>query len=146
MSHATFRQGDITRAVRAAKALTPTDLAELEKMLLEAGIGEAEDIERARQTSHGFGTFVRSLVGLDRAAVSAAFSEFLGESTPSADQITFIDMIIEYLTDQGTMDPGLLYEPPFTDIAPTGPEPIFGEAKTSRLVDAIDALNRSAVA
>ena len=136
----------VLHKLRQGKALTATDISELERMLLLAGIGEAGDIERARQTSHGFGTFVRSLVGLDRAAVSAAFSEFLKEGTASADQITFVNMVIEYLTDQGTMDPGLLYEPPFTDIAPTGPEPIFGEAKTARLVDAIDALNRSAVA
>ncbi len=136
----------VLHKLRQGKALTPIDISELERMLLEAGVAEAGDIERARQTSHGFGTFVRSLVGLDRAAVSAAFSEFLKEGIASADQITFVNMVIEYLTDQGTMDPGLLYEPPFADIAPTGPEPIFGEAKTARLVDVIDALNRSAVA
>ena len=136
----------VLHKLRQGKALTATDISELERMLLEAGVGEAGDIERARQTSHGFGAFVRSLVGLDRAAVSEAFGVFLGDSTATADQIEFVNMVIEYLTDQGTMDPGLLYEPPFTDIAPTGPEPIFGEAKTARLVDAIDALNRSAVA
>jgi type I restriction enzyme R subunit len=136
----------VLHKLRQGRALTATDIAELERMLLEAGVGNADDIERARQTSHGFGTFVRSLVGLDHAAVSATFSEFLKDGTASADQITFINMVIEYLTDQGTMDPGLLYEPPFTYIAPTGPDPIFGEVETARLVDAIDALNRSAVA
>jgi type I restriction enzyme, R subunit len=50
-------------------------------MLLDAGIGEAGDIERARQASQGFGRFVRSLVGLDRAAVSEAFGEFLSRGT-----------------------------------------------------------------
>ena len=67
----------VLHKLRQGKPLTPTDLSELEKMLLDAGIGEAGDIERARETSHGFGRFVRSLVGLDRAAVSEAFSEFL---------------------------------------------------------------------
>jgi type I restriction enzyme R subunit len=59
------------------KALTPSDLKELEKMLLDAGIGDAAHIEKAREISDGFGLFVRSLVGLDRAAVSEVFSEFL---------------------------------------------------------------------
>jgi type I restriction enzyme R subunit len=113
---------------------------------LRSGIGEAGDIERARQTSQGFGRFVRSLVGLDHAAVSAAFGEFLASGTATAAQIEFINMVIEHLTDQGVMDPGLLYEPPFTDVAPTGPDTLFGEEKVARLVRKIEAINDSAVA
>ena len=55
-------------------------------------------------------------------------------------------MIIEHLTDQGVMDPALLYESPFTDVAPTGPEQLFGEEKVTQLFGKIDELNRSAVA
>ena len=49
-------------------------------------------------------------------------------------------------TDQGMMDPELLYEPPFTGIAPTGPEHLFDDAKVVRLVTTIRAINDSAVA
>jgi len=41
-------------------------LAELERMLVESGIGRPEDVEKAKAESHGLGLFVRSLVGLDR--------------------------------------------------------------------------------
>ena len=132
--------------LRQGKALTPTDLGELEKMLLDAGVGEAGDIERARKASHGFGRFVRSIVGLDRASVREAFGEFLAEGIATAAQIEFINMVIEHLTDQGVMDPALLYEPPFTDVAPTGPDQIFDEEKVTRLFTKIQALNDSAVA
>lgn len=138
---------DITlHKLRHGKPLTPSDLNELEKMLLNAGIGEAGDIECARQISQGFGRFVRSLVGLDRAAVGEAFGDFLSSGTASAAQIEFINMVIEHLTDQGGMDPALLYEPPFTDIAPTGPEKLFDEEKVARLFTKIQAINDSAVA
>ncbi|WPO42035.1 DEAD/DEAH box helicase family protein [Tardiphaga sp. 42S5] len=136
----------VLHKLRQGLPLTPTDLSELEKMLLDAGVGELGDIERARAASQGFGRFVRSLVGLDRAAVSEAFGEFLASGTASAAQIAFIDMIIEHLTHQGVMDPALLYEPPFRDIAPTGPEQLFDEARVTQIFSKIAAINASAVA
>ncbi|CAN7580600.1 DEAD/DEAH box helicase family protein [Mesorhizobium sp. LjNodule214] len=136
----------VLHKLRQGKPLTAVDLAELEKMLLDAGVGDAADIEQARETSHGFGRFVRSLVGLDRAAVSEAFGEFLSTGTASAAQIEFIDMIIEHLTHQGSMDPSLLYDPPFTDVAPTGPEQVFDEVHVAQLFSKIREINDSAVA
>jgi type I restriction enzyme, R subunit len=136
----------VIHKLRQSRPLTPTDLKELEKMLLDAGIGEAGDIERARETSQGFGRFVRSLVGLDRAAVNEAFGDFLSTGIATATQIEFINMVIEHLTHQGVMDPSLLYEPPFTDIAPTGPEKVFDEERVARLFAKIREINSSAVA
>ena len=136
----------VLHKLRQSKPLTASDLSELEKMLLDAGIGEAGDIERAREVSNGFGRFVRSLVGLDRAAVREAFSEFLAAGTATAAQIEFINMVIEHLTDQGMMEPGLLYEPPFTGVAPTGPEHLFDESRIVQLFTKIKAINDSAVA
>ena len=115
-------------------------------MLLHAGIGEAGDIERARETSHGFGRFVRSLTGLDRAAVSEAFGEFLGAGTASQTQIEFIGMLIEHLTDQGVMDPAVLYEAPVTDVAPTGPDQVFDEDRVTQIFSKIRSFNESAAA
>ncbi|CAN7685884.1 DEAD/DEAH box helicase family protein [Mesorhizobium amorphae] len=136
----------VLHKLRQGKPLTTIDLAELERMLLDAGIGDAGDIQRARETSNGFGRFVRSLVGLDRAAVAEAFGEFLSAGTASAAQIEFVGMIIEHLTDQGTMDPSLLYEPPFTDLAPIGPEQVFDEGHVAQLFSRIQEINDSAVA
>lgn len=132
--------------LRHGKALTAIDLGELEKMLVEAGIGDAGAIERAREASAGFGRFVRSLVGLDRQAVNDAFAEFLGNGTATREQIEFVGLVVDHLTAQGMMEPGLLYESPFTDVAPQGPEQVFNDAETIRLFEVIEVLNRSAVA
>ena len=99
-----------------------------------------------REGSRGFGHFIRSLVRLDRVAVQEAFGEFLAAGTATATQIEFINMIIEHMTDQGVMDPALLYEPPFTDIAPTGPDQVFDEAKVTQLFHKIQEINDGAVA
>lgn len=66
--------------------------------------------------------------------------------TATAAQIEFGGLVTEHLTHQGTMDPGLLYEPPFTDIAPTGPEQVFDEPRIGNLSSRIQELNESAVA
>lgn len=136
----------VLHKVRQGKALTASDLDELEKMLLDAGVGAEGDIERARETSQGFGRFVRSLVGLGRQAVNAAFADFIGDGTASAAQIEFIGMVVDHLTERGAMDPALLYDSPFTDIAPRGPEEMFEEERVVQLVDRIRTMSDSAVA
>jgi type I restriction enzyme R subunit len=130
--------------LRHGKPLTETDIEELRQMLLSAGIGEPAHIEKATELTHGFGPFIRSLVGLDRAAVAEAFSSFLSDASVTAGQIEFLDMVIEHLTEKGVMDPALLYESPFIDMAPEGPQQVFDFDKTKKLVEVIRGLNESA--
>jgi type I restriction enzyme R subunit len=73
---------------------------------------------------------------MDREAAKQAFGQFLSGKAQSANQIEFINLIIDHLTEHGVMDPGLLYESPFTDINPQGPEGVF----TSEQVDGLIAL------
>ncbi|MFG1265069.1 DEAD/DEAH box helicase family protein [Xanthobacter aminoxidans] len=131
--------------LRHGKPLTETDIAELRRMLLDAGVGESQHIEAASALAHGFGPFLRALVGLDRHAVAERFSEFVADAAATAQQIEFLDMVIEHLTENGSMDPGLLYESPFTDIAPSGPEQVFTLQRAQKLVTIINDLNASAV-
>ncbi len=76
-----------------------------------------EDIERAQAEAQGLGLFVRSLVGLDREAAKEAFAGFLSGQTPTANQIEFVNLIVNHLTEHGVMDAARLYESPFTDLA-----------------------------
>jgi type I restriction enzyme R subunit len=63
--------------LRMDKPLTPSDLEELESMLAENGIGDADTTARAKEESQGLRLFVRSLIGLDRGAAKEAFADFL---------------------------------------------------------------------
>jgi type I restriction enzyme, R subunit len=132
--------------LRMNKPLTPTDLDSLEDMLAENGIGDAETIARAREESQGLGLFVRSLVGLDRGAAKEAFADFLDGKVHTANQIEFIDLIINHLTEHGVMGAALLYESPFTDIAPHGPDDLFTSNEVDSIVSVLDRVRASALA
>jgi type I restriction enzyme R subunit len=93
----------------------------------EAGIGTPQEMERIRGEG-GLGVFVRSLVGLDRAAAKRVFDTFIEGRKLTAHQHEFVNMVIDHLTARGVMDARLLYESPFTDIDPLGVAGVFEEA------------------
>jgi type I restriction enzyme R subunit len=121
--------------VKRNEPLTPTDLKELERIFLEAGVDEtALD---ALQGEGGLPRFVRMLVGLDRETAKGAFSEFLHGRRLSANQLQFLDLVIDYLTARGVMEPSLLYESPFTDFDRNGVEGVFEHGDVVRLVQVL---------
>ncbi len=137
------------RRLRSGKPLTRLDIEELERMLLEAGVGSDADIEIAKKTETaqvgGFGVFLRSIIGLERGAVQEYFAEFIAGGA-SGDQIEFVGMVIEHLTRNGVIDPGLLYDSPFTELTPDGPDSLFSEDDVERFLTKLRTLNRSAEA
>jgi type I restriction enzyme R subunit len=133
------------RKLRMNEALTPTDLAELERMFLQAGIGEQDALDRVKADG-GLGVFVRSLVGLDREAAKKAFSYFLTDKNLGSDQIEFLNMIIDHLTERGTIEAASLYESPFTDVNPLGLGGVFGSEATAKIVSIVREISERAAA
>ena len=131
--------------LRFNQPLTVSDLSELERMLSEAAIGTDEDLEHAK-TAFGLGIFIRSLVGLDREAAKQACSKFLSGTTASANQIEFINLIIDYLTHHGIMEPRLLYESPFTDLNSSGLDGVFSSEQIDELLSVLDDIRAAAAA
>jgi len=125
--------------------LTRTDLDQLEHMLLDAG-GTQEVIDRAKEQSNGLGFFIRSLVGLDHETAKQAFSQFISGTAVSASQIEFINLVVNYLTENGVMETDRLYESPFTDINPQGPEGVFRSAQVDSIVNVLIEIKQRAVA
>jgi type I restriction enzyme R subunit len=132
--------------LRLNKPLTTSDLGELERMLLDNEVGGPADIELAKEKSHGLGIFVRSLIGLDRSAAKESLGTFLDGKRLSASQIEFVDMIVNHLTDHGVMDAALLYESPFTDLTPHGPNGLFQTGEVNELMAALELVRATAVA
>ena len=106
----------------------------------------AEDVEQAKTASAGLGRFVRSLVGLDREAAKTALNRFTGGKIMRANQIEFLNLIIDHLTEHGVMDARLLYDSPFTDFSPRGVDGVFESKEVDQLVAILDDARRRAVA
>ncbi|MXP21954.1 DUF4145 domain-containing protein [Gordonia sp. HNM0687] len=124
--------------LRTGKPLTDSDLDSLQELLARSGAGSADDLQQAIAEADGLGRFIRSLVGLDRQAVNERFTDFLADTNATADQIDFVGLIIDHLTRNGTMEPGQLYDPPFTDKAPQGPDQVFDMTRLTKLVEIIE--------
>lgn len=131
--------------LRRNQPLTTTDLEALERMLLEAG-GTPALITEAKAQCHGLGLFVRSLVGLDHEAAMQAFSEFINGTTATPNQIEFINLVVQELTQAGVMEPARLFESPFTDVSAQGPLGVFPPAKVTLLVGVLTQIRERAVA
>ena len=132
--------------LRTNRQLTPTDLEELERILRESGVGTPEDIERAKDSAEGLGLFVRSLVGMDRAAAKEAFAGFLAGRPLTANQIELVGMIVDHLTENGAMDPARLYESPYTDLNPLGVDGLLPQNAVDEVVSILGEVRRRAAA
>jgi type I restriction enzyme R subunit len=128
--------------LRRNEPLTKGDLAEIERIFVEAGVDLAS--LDALRSDGGLGRFVRSLVGLDLAAAKQAFAGFIGGKVLTADQLEFLDLIIDHLTARGVMDPKLLYESPFTDFDSNGVEGLFSPTDAATLVQTLRDLDANA--
>jgi type I restriction enzyme, R subunit len=135
----------VIHKLRWNEPLSQPDLLALEKMLVEAGAGTAEDLSRVRADG-GLGLFVRSLVGLDRGAAKQAFAGFLSGKSLTANQIQFVNLVVDYLTQSGWMEPERLYESPFTDFSPSGVEGVFTADQVSQIVMVLEGIRASAAA
>jgi len=131
--------------LRRNKQLTAGDLSALEAMLLTAGIAHGADLARASGDSGGLGLFIRSLVGLDRSAAVEVFETYLDDTRFTVDQVRFVNLIVDELTANGVMEPQRLFESPYTDSAPTGPEVFFPPADVTVIVDILGEVRSRAM-
>lgn len=131
--------------LRRNRQITATDLDELERIFIETGIGSEDEIQQAKTKAGGLGVFLRSLTGLDREAAAAAFDQFQRGRTFTSAQLRFLNEVIDYLAHNGTIKVDILYETPFTLIAPGGPEDLFPDQEVDSMVKTLESVNATAV-
>jgi type I restriction enzyme R subunit len=132
------------RKLRNNEPITQAELQALEQMLFEQGsLGTRDEFSRV-YGNQPLGRFIRSIMGLDSNAAKAAFASLLREQTFNAQQIRFLDTLINFLTVKGVVDAAMLFEAPFTDLNSSGIMGVFDEATSARIIDLLEEVNRNA--
>jgi type I restriction enzyme R subunit len=64
----------------------------------------------------------------------------------NSNQIEFVNLNVDHLTERGVIDAAVLYESPFTDRTPHGPDGLFTPAQIDELVIGLDSIAATAIA
>lgn len=124
--------------------ITQAELDTLDTMLFEQGsLGSKADFTQA-YGQQPLGKFIRNILGLDAQAAKRAFADILEHQTLNAQQIRFMDQIINFLTVKGVIEPAMLFEAPFTDINAQGVAGLFETPTASKIISLIETLNHNA--
>ncbi len=91
--------------------MTEYEFCELERIFTRE-LGSAGDYERAYGDTP-FGLLVRKLVKLDHDAAMEAFAGFINTGDLNEQQIAFVHKVVDYIVENGYMEPRALTQPPF---------------------------------
>ncbi|MEJ4088326.1 DEAD/DEAH box helicase family protein [Galbibacter orientalis] len=121
--------------------VTDAEVKKLEEFLFNEGVGTREEFEK-EYGLEPLTKFIRKIVGLDIEAANNLFSKFIQSGNLNANQIIFIQKIINYLNTNGILDKGLLTKPPFNEHHEKGILGIFpDEEKIVKIISIIDQVN-----
>lgn len=92
--------------------LTQQDIEELQTILWQK-LGTKEDYDKI---AHGLdlGAFVRQIVGLDKEVVSKLFNDYMNQYNFNSAQEEFLHLIVNFVLENGDIEPQDLQEEPFT--------------------------------
>lgn len=126
--------------------ITNQELQILEQILFDGNERGTIDDFTKEYGKEPLGKFIRSIIGLEVKAAQDAFSDFLQAGNLRADQMTFLQKIITYLTKNGTIEPSMLFESPFTDVSDKGLLGVFDDGDAHRVISIIETINENATA
>jgi len=87
--------------------------------------------------------FIRSIIGLDAKAAKSLFADFINRDGITAEQMNFMDTLINFMTVNGSISKEMLFDRPFTDIHQNGIAGVFEDEDAGRIINIIDVFSSS---
>ncbi len=125
--------------------ITEAEIEALEKILFDGQDRGTRDDYIKEYGEQPLGNFIRGIVGLSEESAREAFAVFIQAGNLQADQMTFLNVIITYLTTNGIIDKRMLFEAPFTDMNDQGLFGMFDDAEAGKIISIIDEINYNAM-
>lgn len=127
--------------LRHNKELTKQDVEMLEDILWNE-LGSKEQYEK------DFGDtpitkLVRNIVGLDRQAAMEEFSEFLSEKRLNIHQAKFVELIVDYVVKNGTLNKQVLQQDPFRTVGSITSLFKHNMPDAKKIISIIDRINKN---
>lgn len=132
------------RRLKNNEPVSKKDIEALEDILFSDDGPIARDEYEKLYGELPIGYLVRSIVGLDRNAVTQVFADLLERSPMHPDQISFLDEVIRYLMRNGIMEPKVMFDAPFTHINTKGVAGIFDDEDGRKVVELVREINENA--
>lgn len=136
----------VIQKLKKNKPITQKDIQTLEGILFDGETVGTQQDYTDNFSDKPLGEFIRGIVGLETSAAQEAFADFIHAGNLRADQMTFMNTIITYLTKNGVIEKKMLFEAPFTDLHHEGLFGLFDNADAGKVIRLIDEVNGNAVA
>lgn len=126
-----FAENVVLHRIRAGQTVQDAELEELARLVLQ--VDDKANVKvlagHDPETRRSLLTVFRSLVGLDAVAVERAFMEFVHKHPRlSSQQLRFLQVLQNHIAQNGGIELGRLYEPPFTTIHAESVDGVFPES------------------
>ncbi|MDN7125664.1 DEAD/DEAH box helicase family protein [Pseudidiomarina sp. 1APP75-32.1] len=133
-------QNPTLKKIRDDQPITEAELKMLTSTILTNNPGVSLEVlnEFYGRTADQLHLTLRELVGLDAKAVDEHFAKFLREHpTLTAQQVTFLNLLKNYIAEHGSIVIDTLYDAPFTSVSHEGVDGVFPADDVDELIAAI---------
>lgn len=131
----------VINKIKTNQPISVDELEQIRNLLFEEDADTAAHLDQVLN-GKSFVSFIRSIIGVDATTAKELFAEFINRPNVTAEQMTFMNKLIDFLTKNGSIDPEMLFDRPFTDINQDGVSGVFKNEDAEKIISIIHNFNK----